>query len=302
MVFLSSGDASSAASNYNQTVSSFAELLQALFKLANKQKEDEQNEPRKDEPEGLTEDQEKLLEDYQKGLDRESLDDFDQRLNASPGRAETGGSLALSPTSQITTSHKDGSIQTARGGTLSETARQYSFNRDKDGSIQIAKVSGEKLVDFHPQSGLKVHEGCSKRDQANLIPAIAGVHVANELLKSQESQNQISVGIFSTLQKAQQQEQVSGKQYSFIRDKDGSIEIARVSGEKLVTFSPKSGMKTHPGFGKQDQEAFVRMFSTLQKAQQQQAVSTQKTGNATPGAGKPANKGAKPIEAGGRSR
>ena len=290
MVFLSSGDASSAASNYNQTVSSFAELLQALFKLANKQKEDEQNEPRKDEPEGLTEDQEKLLEDYQKGLDRESLDDFDQRLNASPGRAETGGSLALSPTSQITTSHKDGSIQTARGGTLSETARQYSFNRDKDGSIQIAKVSGEKLVDFHPQSGLKVHQGCSKRDQANLTSAIAGVQVADELLKSWEVQKQNSSSL-------------AGKHYSFHRSEDGSIEIAKIqTGETLVDFSPRSGLTVHSEFSKQDQEAFVGMFSTLQKAQQQQAVSAQKTGNATPGAGKPADKGAKPIEAGGRSR
>ncbi len=109
---------------------------------------------------------------------------------------------------------------------------------------------------------MQTHEGVSQREQASLTSAIAAREVADKILSHVEKGNPEKSGFAATA--------VSGKDYSFNRTKDGSIEVKRVNGEPLVTFS-NQGATVHPGFGKQDQERFVQMFGKLQQSEKQQS-------------------------------
>ncbi len=253
MPFISSGEASSAASNYNQIVSSFAELLQALLKLGEKQKEKELSEPLPERDEFIDDN---LLAQYQQELDDKALSDFDRRLENTQGRKpeRLHGDLLAN------------SIRPPLADYQYQENRDYRFEREND-ALNISRPSGEPVATFHPRSGVQMHEGVSQQEQSALTGAIAAREVADKILSHVEKGHPEKSGTATA---------VSGKDYSFTRTKDGSIEVKRVNGEPLVTFSDQ-GATVHPGFGKQDQERFVQMFGKLQQSEKQQSQQSDQT-------------------------
>jgi|GEM_PF-4592793 len=252
MPFISSGEASSAASNYNQVVSSFAELLQALLKLGEEQKEKQLPEQSPEQDEFIDDN---LLAQYQQELDDKALSDFDRRLEDAKKR-ESGQpesqALATVSRSQVVPQNQ---------------SRDYRFEQE-NGALNITRPAGEPVATFHPRSGVQMHEGVSQREQASLTGAIAAREVANKILSHVEKGYPEKSGTATA---------VSGKDYSFKRTEDGAIEIKRTNGQPLVTFSDQRAT-VHQAFGKQDQERFVEMFGKLQQAEKEKQQSAQNNG------------------------